>query len=146
MTRPPAELALRQRIPHTDTPNPGMIALLHYLTEPGCSGTSFYRHRATGFENVTPERRSAYEARLAEETRRDEPRGYIGGDTALFERTGGVEGVFNRLIAYRGTLLHSGDVAADFAFSDDPGRGRLTANTFFVLGRPAGSHGGQAPG
>ena len=54
----------------------------------------------------------------------------------MFERTGGFEGVFNRLIAYRGSLLHSGDVAPGFGFSDDPRQGRLTVNTFFVLRRP----------
>ena len=32
---------------------------------------------------------------------------------------------------YQGALLHSGIIPADMAFSDDPRRGRLTAN-FFV--------------
>lgn len=141
VTRRPEALALRQRIPHTDTPDSGLIALLHYLTPGGTSGTSFYRHRSTGFETVGPDRREAYEAALGEQVSAASPQGYIGGDTPLFERIGGVAGRFNRLVAYRGSLLHSGDIAGDFGFSADPRHGRLTANTFFVL-RPPGSAAG----
>lgn len=133
VTRRPQALEPRQRVPHTDTSDPGLIALLHYLTPGGCGGTSFYRHRATGFETITPERRAPYEAALARELGRDPPSGYTTGDGPLFARTGGFEGRFNRLIAYRGDLLHSGDLPPGFTFSDDPRRGRLTLNTFFTL-------------
>ena len=136
VTRRPQSLELRQRIPHTDTPDPGLIALLHYLTPGGTSGTSFYRHRTTGFESITADRRAAFEATLSRELQDAQPTGYIGADTALFERIGGYDGVFNRLIAYRGSLLHSGDIAPDFGFSDDPRTDRLTANTFLLLRRP----------
>ena len=139
VTRRPEALEPRQRVPHTDTPDPGLIALLHYLTPGGTSGTSFYRHRATGFESITADRRARYEAALTEEMNRGAPDGYIGGDTEAFERTGGFEGTFNRLLAYRGSLLHSGDVARDFGFSANPREGRLTANTFFVLRKPGGT-------
>ena len=145
VTRRPEELELRQRIPHTDAADPGLVALLHYLTPGGCSGTSFYRHRSTGFERVTPDRRAAYEAALARDVAQAPPQGYVGGDTPVFERIGGYEGRFNRLIAYGGALLHSGDVAADFGFSDDPRRGRLTLNTFFTL-RPPATDGPPAAG
>lgn len=137
VTRRPEALEPRQRVPHTDASDPGLIAVLHYLTPGGCAGTSFYRHRGTGFESVGPDRRAAYEAALASDLARHPPHGYVGGDTPVFERVGGFEGRFNRLIAYRGALLHSGDVPAGFAFSDDPRRGRLTANTFFTLRPPA---------
>ncbi len=138
VTRRPEELALRQRLPHTDAADPGLVALIHYLTPGGCSGTSFYRHRSTGFESVGPERRGAYEAALARDVARHPPDGYIGGDTPVFERVGGFDGRFNRLLAYRGSLLHSGDVPDGFAFSADPCEGRLTLNTFFTL-RPPGA-------
>lgn len=138
VTRRPEALEPRQRVPHTDTSDPALIALLHYLTPGGCGGTSFYRHRATGFETITAERRARYEATLAMEIGRDPPSGYTSGGGPLFARTGGFEGSFNRLIAYRGDLLHSGDVPRDSTFSDDPRRGRLTLNTFFTL-RPPGA-------
>lgn len=138
VTLRPEALDPRQRVPHTDTSDPGLIALLHYLTPGGCGGTSFYRHRATGFETITPERRTRYEATLAQELGRDPPTGYMAGDGPLFARTGGFDGRFNRLIAYRGDLLHSGDVPDDATFSDDPRQGRLTLNTFFTL-RPPGA-------
>ncbi len=136
VTRPPGALEVRQRIPHTDTTDPGLIALLHYLTPGGCGGTSFYRHRATGFETVSPQRREAYERSLAAELPSARLPGYIAGDTPLFDRIGGFDGAFNRLIAYRGSLLHSCDIADDLRLSDDPRSGRLTANTFFTLRRP----------
>lgn len=144
VTRSPEALATRQRIPHTDASEAGLIALLHYLTPDGCAGTSFYRHRATGFESVGPDRRAAYETALAADLVRHPPQGYVGGDGPVFERIGGFDGRFNRLIAYPGARLHSGDVPAGFDFNDDPRRGRLTLNTFFTL-RPPGAAPAEAP-
>lgn len=129
----PEHLNQRQRIPHTDASDSGLIALLHYLAPQGCGGTSFYRHRATGFESVGPERRALYEASLARDLLRHPPEGYANGDGPVFERIGGFDGRFNRLIAYRGALLHSGDMPRDFGFSTSPREGRLTLNTFFTL-------------
>ena len=146
VTRRPEALAMRQRIPHTDAADPGLVALLHYLTPGGTSGTSFYRHRSTGFERITPARRDAYEAALARELAEAPPEGYVGGDTPVFERIGGFEGRFNRLVAYSGALLHSGDVPSGFAFSDDPRQGRLTLNTFFSLRPPPAPAVGGASG
>jgi hypothetical protein len=136
VTRPAERLAPVQRIPHTDGHDPGLLALLHYLTPGDCFGTSFYRHRTTGFERVSAHRREAYQSQLAAEMKARPPTGYAVGDGPLFERTGGVAGVFNRLIAYQGYALHSGDVPPEFTFEADPRRGRLTANTFLVLRPP----------
>ena len=138
VTLRPDQLAPRQRIPHTDGQEPGLLALLHYLTAGDCFGTSFYRHRATGFERVTEDRRASYQTTLAAEMQRTPLAGYSLGDGPLFERTGSFGGVFNRLIAYQGHALHSGDVPSDFAFQADPRLGRLTANTFVVM-RPSSS-------
>ncbi len=135
VTRRPEALQPRQRIPHTDAREPGLIALMHYLTPGGCSGTSFYRHRATGFETVSAARAGRYEVAVEAELGAAPPEGYIGSDTAAYERIGGVDGAFNRLVAYSGLLLHSGDLPEDFGFSPDPRRGRLTANTFLLFER-----------
>ena len=137
ITQAPETLTLRQRIPHRDGDEPGLLALLHYLTPGGCFGTSFYRHRATGFEHVNRERRVEYQRLLSSELMANIPQGYTTGDGPIFERTRSFEGAFNRLLVYQGYTLHSGDVPPDFAFSSDPNRGRLTANTFLTMRPPS---------
>lgn len=130
----PEELVLAQRLPHFDTADGGQIAVLHYLCGPEHGGTGFYRHRATGFETVTPERLGPYIAALeAEVATRPPARDYAAGDTELFEQTGKVEARFDRLAIYRSRLLHAGDMGSSPAFSPDPRRGRLTANTFLFF-------------
>ena len=49
-TVPPAALSTLQRLPHFDTPNPKQVAVLHYLCDAVHGGTSFFRHRTTGYE------------------------------------------------------------------------------------------------
>ena len=132
VTTPPAALTPRQRLPHIDSTNPGNLALLLYLSPVDLGGTAFYRHRATGFESISEARFDRYEAALAGElAAAPAPAGYIDGDTALFERTAAYDGLFNRLIAYRGAGLHSASIAPDFAFDPNPRTGRLTLNLFF---------------
>jgi hypothetical protein len=132
VTTPPAELHLLQRLPHFDATDMCQIAVLHYLCTLDNGGTSFYRHRGTGFETITLERRDRYLKALDADLKAlgmpDQV--YIGGDTKIFERIGGVEAAFNRLVVYRGAVLHSGDIPRDFGFAHDVRAGRLTVNTF----------------
>lgn len=131
VTRPPAELTLRQRLPHVDSTHPGKLALLLYLAPADQGGTGFYRHRSTGFETITEDRFDRYEASLkAEVAAHGEPRGYICGDTAIFQRIAAYEAVFNRMLVYRSRNLHAASLAPDFVGRDDPGTGRLTLNLF----------------
>lgn len=132
ITLDPRELAPSQRVPHVDTTDPLQFALLHYLCGPEHGGTAFYRHRATGYEAITPDRLPRYEA--ARTTDRDPASGYIAGDTDAFEQVAGVDAAFDRLVVYRSRQLHSGLVAG--AGSPDPRKGRLTANIFLSY-RPA---------
>ena len=44
VTRPAAELTLRQRMPHVDSTHPGKLALLLYLAPVDQGGTGLYRH------------------------------------------------------------------------------------------------------
>jgi hypothetical protein len=132
----PADQAnLAQRLPHIDTTEPRQLAILHYLCGPEHGGTAFYRHRATGFESVGPDRGQAYFATLRRQIE-DVPAaeassgGYIAGSGDLFEQIAAVAPVFNRVIVYASNLLHAG-VLADRPASTDPRLGRLTANTFF---------------
>lgn len=136
VTAPPATLSLVQRLPHVDGTEAGRLALVHYLSPDDGDGTMFYRHRATGFETITPARAVAYHAALDAELARDgpPPAAYIAGDTASFERIAAVSARYNRAVVYRSALLHSGAIAADAVLSADPLVGRLTV-TAFLAGR-----------
>lgn len=131
VTTPPERLNRLQRIPHFDGPEPDRIAFLHYLCAPGQGGTSFYRHRATGFECVSNTRVDEYRATLLTELGVDSPLAdYCLDDTSLFERVHRVDAEFNRLLIYRGNALHSGDISRHTRLSEDPRQGRLTINGF----------------
>lgn len=130
VTLPPGRLHATQRAPHVDTTDGWQFAILHYLCGPAFGGTAFYRHRATGFATLTPERWAGYEAARADEPA---PAGYVGDGGRWFERLDAVAAGFNRLVVYRSRLLHSGLVAAPDRLSADPRRGRLTANIFLTL-------------
>ena len=72
--------------PTSTPPDGGQIAVLHYLFDTPHGGTSFYRHRSTGFESITPERAEDYAARLRQELEASPPpAAYTTGDTELFE-------------------------------------------------------------
>ena len=60
------------------------------------------------------------------------PPRYVDGDTELFERTARYEAAFNRALIYRGSMLHSVNVPADFVPDPNPRTGRLTLNTFLM--------------
>jgi hypothetical protein len=136
----PEQLNLAQRVPHFDAASAGQIAVLHYLCAPSHGGTAFYRHRSTGFEAITPERAGSYVATLGRELEQTPPpQAYVCGDTPLFEQIGAVEARFDRVVAYRSRLLHSGDIRSECGFSADPRQGRLTVNSFLVFdGEPGG--------
>ncbi len=132
VTRRPHELSQAQRLPHYDKTDPNFLAVLHYLSPTPQGGTSFYRHRSTGFERIAPEREGQYAfVRGQEVTAAGEmPASYFTDSDRHFERIARFEARFNRLLIYRGSLLHSGDIPADFTFSSDPSVGRLTCNIF----------------
>ena len=133
ITAPPATLEPAQRAPHFDSTDPDYIAVLHYLSDTSRTGTAFYRQRATGIEVVDEANISGFVA-TAKRDAAARPAAYINGTDAHFEQIGAVEGVPDRLVIYRGNLLHSGIIPPDMAMSDDPRTGRLTAN-LFVKGR-----------
>jgi hypothetical protein len=131
VTLPPERLAPLQRIPHIDTVDPLQFAILHYLCDERFGGTAFYRHRATGFETLTPERRPAYEAARARELEEDrQPPAYIVGDTPCYEQIAAFAAAFDRVLIYRSRTFHSGLIQPDAPLSADPRLGRLTANIF----------------
>jgi hypothetical protein len=129
---PPDKLVPFQRVPHFDSADQNRIAVLHYLSELG--GTSFYRHRSTGTEIVTADLQERYMRTVNSEVRTVgmPPAQYVDGDTALFERTVRYDAVFNRMLVYRGSMLHSVNVPAGFVPDANPRTGRLSLNTFLV--------------
>lgn len=136
VTTPPERLQVLQRMPHIDNTNPKHFAVLHYLSQPEQGGTSFYRHRETGFETVNAGRFAAYKQAVQSQLAANgpPPPSYIDGDSAMFERIASFEGVFNRVLVYRGLSLHSADIRQGASFACDARTGRLTANAFIWLG------------
>jgi hypothetical protein len=134
-TTRPEQLRPIQSVPHFDNVDGKQIAGVHYLCSEEFGGTSFYRHRSTGYESINEERIAQYAPRLKQEVMGLNMRTftYTRGDTVLFERTASVKARFNRAIYYRSHILHSGDIGAITATSADPRTGRLTVNTLAVL-------------
>lgn len=137
VTQPPSTLQFLQRVPHIDSVSSQGLATVHYLFRGQWGGTDFYRHRQSGFEYIDEGRHAAYFDCLAQESRNEaaSSAGYIDGDTSMFERVAGVEGVFNRLIVYRRNSLHSGRIGNDRVLPADPLHGRLSINAFIDLAR-----------
>jgi hypothetical protein len=130
VTAAPETLMPPQRAPHFDSTDPNYLAVLHYLAE--TAGTAVYRQRQTGIEQVDENNLTRFvdHARAAAAT----ASGYIQGSDPHYERVGLVEGIVDRVVIYRGSLLHSGIIPPGALLSADPRYGRLTAN-LFVLGR-----------
>lgn len=136
LTSTPVErLQPMQCVPHVDTHNPEHIAAVHYLCADKFGGTSFYRHRSTGYEAIDETRLKPYFAKLERELadRADNERHYMNGSNDLFERIAEVELKYNRLVVYRSNCLHAADIDSTHFLSDSPRDGRLTLNSFFHL-------------
>lgn len=134
VSTPPERLHLAQTIPHYDTTNPRMLAVLIYLSGPPHGGTGFYRHKATGIERMTLDNIADYNTALADEmAERDAlPRRYFDNSDDQFTCIGKVDAAYNRAVIYPANLLHSGLIDPAH-LSDDPHKGRITANMFLTM-------------
>jgi uncharacterized protein DUF6445 len=134
VTTPTDKLAHLQCIPHIDSVNGNELAFVHYLFKRDLGGTAFYRHRQTGFEVVTQERRTKYfETVEAEKTGPNKPElGYINASSPLYEQVRSEAGVFNRMLVYRRNSLHSGSIAVPEGIDPNPRTGRLSLNGFII--------------
>ncbi|MES1196870.1 MAG: DUF6445 family protein, partial [Steroidobacter sp.] len=132
VTKAPKDLIPIQRVPHIDYTDPDGLAALHYLCSPQHGGTSFYRHRSTGYELILADNVQHFVATANDEIRAlgVPPVQYFDGDTAQFERIARYEAKYNRLLIYRGAILHSANPPVDFVPDLNPRIGRLTVNTF----------------
>lgn len=136
---PPEILDPLQKFPHFDSHSQRDFAVMLYTNEQDFQGTGFYRHRPTGFENITAARwptfkasRDAANAILGGSESLSETRstGYFSDSTNEFERLGKIDYRANRLVVYPGTLLHSGLIDPARDLSANPATGRLTVNVF----------------
>jgi hypothetical protein len=125
-----------QRIPHYDSTDPSLFAAVIYLCGPRFSGTSFYRHRKTGYEEITEENRNNYRLALDTDMRmHGAPRKeYMNGDSLLFEVIFSNELKFNSAIIYPGRMLHAGNINRQFSPPKDKSEWRLTVTALLQSG------------
>jgi hypothetical protein len=132
MTVPETELGPLQRVPHFDASNPRFFATLLYLCGEEHGGTGFYRHNSTGYESIIPERCDHYFDSSYEELNSRKPdKRYFSESNDFYTRVGFIPAKFNRLVVYRGCVLHSANILSGISLNPDPDTGRLTANIFF---------------
>jgi len=135
-TTPVEQLRPIQMLPHFDTPADDQFAMVHYLCESKHGGTSWYRHKSTGFESITHARQSSYRVQLKQQAiaaKLHERPEYIDGSTQLFKRIHAVEAKMNRAVIYPSNALHSGNVKPNLGLSAAPKQGRLTISSFIRL-------------
>jgi hypothetical protein len=128
VTTASADLLPIQRIPHYDSTDPNLFAAVIYLCDTRFSGTSFYRHRKTGYEEITEENRDNYQLALDNDMRVHGPpkKEYINGDSVLFETIFSTELKFNSAVIYPGRILHAGNIKGQFNPPKDKSDWRLT--------------------
>jgi hypothetical protein len=130
-----ANLLPLQRIPHYDSSDPRVFASVIYLFDRANSGTSFYRHRTTGYETIGVDNQDNYRIALNRNMKNLGPpaREYTNGSNALFERTHSVDSVFNRIVIYSGNVLHAADIDGSLFNGNDNGQWRLTVSSLITL-------------
>jgi len=128
VTTPSRDLLPIQRIPHYDSTDPKLIALVIYLCDPPFGGTSFYRHRRTGYEEITEDIRENYQIALDNDMRvhGPPPREYMNGDNRLFEAIYSNPLTFNSAVVYPCRALHAGNIEKHFERPKDKSGWRLT--------------------
>lgn len=128
----PQDLGPLQCTPHFDASTPHYMAVLLYLCDERHGGTGFYRHKATGLQQITEDTRERYLEVYYDEINQQRPaQRYFDDSSETFEFLGMIPAKFNRLVAYRGSLLHSACINPAISLTADPLAGRLTVNTFY---------------
>jgi len=134
-----ADLLPLQRIPHYDSADPRVFAAVIYLFDRANSGTSFYRHRSTGYEKIGGDNAGNYKIALNRNMKQFGPpaREYTNGSNALFERTHSVDSAFNRIVIYSGNVLHAADIEGSLFDGNDNGQWRLTISSLIKSTSPS---------
>jgi hypothetical protein len=145
-----------QCIPHYDSTDPSLFAAVIYLCDPTfsgtaaaselrsgfravrrlrASGTAFYRHRRTGYEEITKANVSNYELALNNDLRihGPPPKDYINGDGPLFETIFSTELKFNSAVVYPARVLHAAKIEKQFTPPKDRSEWRLTVTALLSV-------------
>jgi len=117
-----------QCIPHYDSTDPNLFAAVIYLCDTKFSGTVFYRHRRTGYEEITAQNVNNYQLALNSDLRLHGPpkKEYIAGDSVLFEAIFETELKFNSAVLYPARILHAAKIEHGFVTPKDQREWRLT--------------------
>jgi hypothetical protein len=136
------DLADIQTIPHFDTYQPNLIAVIHYLNDKPHGGIGFFKHKRTGYEFINELRKPEYDQvvndiNLSAASRINGSsingssiKGYCSVNHREFECYKTLNYKPNRLIVFPGMLLHSSLVDVTTDIDPNPKTGRLTANMF----------------
>lgn len=123
-TQHPDELNPQQCYPHIDCAGDFYFVAIIYLNEGDFGGTSFYRHVPTGVERVLPDE---VDACFEGTDKVKGEAGYYAGD-GDYKIIGTADYKRNRLALYPSNLIHGPAIKNPSLLSDDPRKGRLTAN------------------
>jgi hypothetical protein len=142
VTLPPERLGAIQRVCHRDrlgtTPDQCVgAAVLYLFHDQRLGGTSFFRSRHDAAATEALMRRWSGMQAPAFEAETGWPAAYLTRSNEHFEHLAHIAPRFNRLVCYDGSLFHGSHIAQPELLSDDPARGRLTLNLFFVCRRSA---------
>jgi len=126
------KLGFFHTIPHFDGLGENKLALLHYLCDMPESGTCFYHHKALGYDYVDDNRSHKYLNYIEEQFRTKSKvyDSYICDDSAEFKKIASYQCIFNRLLIYKASSLHSGHITQNYDFDPNPKTGRLTIASF----------------
>ena len=130
--RPRDKLESAQCLPHFDANDPLLFASVHYIQAHESAGTAFYKHRKTGFETITENRKDIYKEALQNDFAQygPPPKNYFYGSDERYEKIGEISAKPDRLILYRGCTLHSGCISEHVTLTPDKDKARITLNSF----------------
>lgn len=136
VTTASSDLLPIQRIPHYDSTDPTLLAAVIYLCGPEFGGTAFYRHRRTGYEEITAQNVGNYQLALNSDMRihGPPPRHYMNGDSVLFETIFSNDSKFNGAIVYPARILHAAKIDKQFSPPQQRSDWRLTITALLRAG------------
>jgi hypothetical protein len=142
VTLQPAALSPLQRVCHRDrlgtTPDQCVgAAVLYLFRDERLGGTAFFSSRHDTASTEALMQRWAGQDTATFDAETGWPPAYLTRSNQHFEQTAVVEPRFNRMICYDGNHFHGSQIEEPERLSDDPARGRLTLNLFFICSRRA---------
>ncbi|XQW86494.1 DUF6445 family protein [Thalassotalea piscium] len=135
LTTQPNELSAMQTWPHFDTPNPNLIAIIHYLNQAEHGGTAFFKHNKSGLDRIDDKKKDYYFKYAYDyfQSKKTKVFSYCDERHSEFTCYKRIAYKPNRLIIFPGQLLHSTLVDVERDINADPTKGRLTANMFVAF-------------